>query len=122
MPTFAELFHAACVDAAIKPAALAAHLGLSQTYLSDVRAGRRGPLKSDQIARAAEFLDVSSVPMIEASIAERGAVELPARSAFARNVATSLAAAWGVMTDDDLREVATLANAAATRSDPKRRK
>src|SRR5690606_12406774 len=50
-------------------AELAAHLGLSTGYISDIERSRRGALEDSSLEKAAEFLDVSKEDLhVEAAL------------------------------------------------------
>lgn len=85
---------------------LAAHLGVSVPYLSDVERGRRDPLTFDRIYKAAEFLNQDSSVLIRTALRSKSSFELSTNvSEAALETAVTLIKRWDKITDAQHRQI-----------------
>jgi transcriptional regulator with XRE-family HTH domain len=90
--------------------ALARHLGVSVSYLSDVERGHRAPLVADKIKKAAVFLNTDERPLLAAAAEVRGAFQLDvtAVSQEHRQVGAMLARQWASLSENQLEGIREL--------------
>lgn len=96
------------VERAVKQLRLAAHLQITQNYLSQIELGDRPPLDPDRIRSAAAFLGCDPEPLIIAAACDRGAFPgLPADAADPDRceAAYGLTDGWRTLTPDQIRRV-----------------
>ena len=106
---FGKLLREAREGAERSMGALARHLGVSVSYISDVERGNRQPLVDDRITAAAEFLGVDPRPLLKAAAETRGAFHLDTQvSPQHRQVGAMLARQWGAIPDDKLAQIKEL--------------
>lgn len=86
---------------------VAAHLGISVAYLSDIERGNRAPLPAEKIRAAAAFLGVNADQLIVAAALSRGAFELNTANTTpkAREIGATLMRYWDELSDDTLDEI-----------------
>jgi len=88
---------------------VAALLGVSVVYVSDVERGNRRPFNNERIIKVAKFVKVDPAPLIAAAAAERGVIEYditnakPLEAAVVRDLVSGLAR--GGFTDDQLEKI-----------------
>jgi transcriptional regulator with XRE-family HTH domain len=89
--------------------ALARHLAVSVTYLSDVERDQRPPLSRERIQQTAQFLGIDAAPLLESAAATAGAFELETPgSDTGRAAGAALMRGWSDLDDDDYVEVIEL--------------
>lgn len=108
MADFGKLLRSFREAAGVSMGALARHLGVSVTYISDVERGTRAPLTSERISNAAELLKLAPqrVKELDAAAGEaRGFFELGITSPVAREVGATLMRGWPRYSDTDLHKL-----------------
>lgn len=96
------MFRAARESAQMSLGRLAAKLDVSAAYLSEVERGMRAPLSAARILAAADILATNPLPLLQASVSERGKVVLDVRETgeVGQRVAARLARSWCTLSDD----------------------
>jgi transcriptional regulator with XRE-family HTH domain len=85
---------------------IAAHLGVSVSYLSDVERGRRDPLTLERIYKVAEFLNQDPFSLIEAALRSKPSFELSTNiSKAALETAVILIKRWEIITDAQHKQI-----------------
>ena len=108
MADFGRLLRSLREAAGVSMGALARHLEVSVTYLSDVERSTRAPLTSERILKAGELLRLTKTEIhrLDTSAGEsRGFYELGITSATAREVGATLMRGWPTYTDSQLERL-----------------
>ncbi len=111
MADFGKLLRSFREAAGVSMGALARHLRVSVTYISDVERGTRAPLTSERIAQAADLMKLppAQVRELDAAAGEaRGFFELGITSPVAREVGATLMRGWPSYTDTELQKLMEL--------------
>jgi len=111
MMNFGKLLRSLREAAGISMGALARHLEVSVTYLSDVERGTRAPLTSERIEKAANLLNLppAKVRELDAAAGEaRGYFELGITSPTSREVGATLMRGWPRFQDEEFEQIKQL--------------
>lgn len=89
--------------------AVARHIDVSITFLSDVERGVRPPLSPERIRRAAEFMgsnDATLTALLRAAQADANAIELPLPSSErGREAGAALQRGWASFDDETFERI-----------------
>jgi len=101
---FGALLRKAREDAGKSMGALARHLCVSVTFVSDVERNTRAPFTRDKIDEAAAFLSADPTALHEAAAESRGLFQLDASEVSKKKleVGTALARSWAELTDSQM--------------------
>jgi transcriptional regulator with XRE-family HTH domain len=108
MADFGKLLRSLREAAGVSMGALARHLEVSVTYLSDVERGTRAPLSNDRIQKTAELLSLPRDTVRELAAAAgdvRGYFELDITSPTSRDVGATLMRGWPSFGDAEFRRL-----------------
>lgn len=108
--SFGSLFREERVRSRRNLREVAAHLGFSLVYLSDVERGERLPFAPSKIIAAAQFLGIDPDPLLAAAIVTRGVAKLDAMHVTDKHrvVGAALARAWTSLTPEQLSAIAAV--------------
>lgn len=86
---------------------LAAAMGVSVVYVSDIERGRRNPPLGEKLTKMAEFLNIDREEVETWALKERKKVELDldARTSMVSDAALMLARRWDSISDDDASQI-----------------
>src|SRR5690242_4699424 len=104
---FGSLLRAIREDRGKSMSALARHVGVSPSYISEVEQCRRAPLTRDKILQAAEFLNTDPLPLVRAALEWNGILELNVDrcSMKGKEIGAYLALGWEHLSEKDLEAI-----------------
>jgi len=106
---FGPLLRDARAGKGVTLGALAAELGVSVPFLSDVELGRRAALSNERILAAAKALGIVPTDLLAAAAAARGSFELrDLGDRLRQEVAARLASIWAELSEEQLLELKVL--------------
>lgn len=108
MADFGKLLRSLREAAQVSMGALARHLEVSVTYISDVERGTRAPLSAERITKVAKFLKLSpehEQELVAAAGAQKGFYELDIFNDEAREVGAALRRGWPNYSDAQFQKL-----------------
>lgn len=93
--------------------ALARHLGVTVTYVSDVERGNRAPFTVENIIKTAQFLGIDPQPFFEAATEWDGHLAIDMKlnpSQKAREVGVGMLRSWSNLQDEDFEAIQKIIN------------
>ena len=107
--TFGQLLRQCREDAGKTLKDVAARLGLSVVYLSDIERSRRNPPTAEAIKKIADFIGCPARQLLDQADIDRKRVEIPIASAGnSTEAALVLARRWPDLTDDQLQHIMSI--------------
>jgi transcriptional regulator with XRE-family HTH domain len=111
MSTFGDTLREARKLAGKTMADLAAHLGVTVPYLSEVETGKSVPMSPARIVEAAEFLNADVDRLMQAALRDRRVVRFePGDEKSAVSAASALMRGWANFSESSFNEIRILAN------------
>lgn len=86
---------------------VAAHMGWSVVYMSDIERGRRNPPKTREIEKISDFIGINSLELLDLARRERGKIELDLNGSRPEIETAGLvfARSWTDMSEEQARQI-----------------